>query len=316
MPIVTYAQNFEDVMLYRALKHVSQGFFIDVGAHHHEQDSVSMLFSKIGWTGIHVEPIANLADALKANRPQDLVLPVAVGTGDGSLILYEIGGGNGLTTGDRDVAERHARNGFEVRETHVEKRTLADILNKNAPEEVHWLKIDVEGMEGDVLKSWSGSSKRPWIVLLESTEPASPEPNHQEWEPEILALGYKFVYFDGLNRFYVSREHEELERFFSCGPNLFDDIVAHPGHWIARGMVSASSAERKARKKGIARIIQEVRIFTRPVRYWIKSGFKQERGDTHKQGFSPVPGMSVEFFRTVKDDAERVPPFEHKSSKP
>lgn len=32
MTFVSYAQNFEDVMLYRALKHVEKGFYIDVGA--------------------------------------------------------------------------------------------------------------------------------------------------------------------------------------------------------------------------------------------------------------------------------------------
>ena len=29
---VSYAQNYEDVMLWRALKHVKNGFYVDVGA--------------------------------------------------------------------------------------------------------------------------------------------------------------------------------------------------------------------------------------------------------------------------------------------
>ena len=32
MSFISYAQNFEDVMLWRALKHVENGFYIDVGA--------------------------------------------------------------------------------------------------------------------------------------------------------------------------------------------------------------------------------------------------------------------------------------------
>ena len=31
MTFVSYAQNYEDVMLFRALKHVKQGFYVDVG---------------------------------------------------------------------------------------------------------------------------------------------------------------------------------------------------------------------------------------------------------------------------------------------
>jgi hypothetical protein len=32
MTFVSYAQNYEDVMLFRALKHVKQGFYVDVSA--------------------------------------------------------------------------------------------------------------------------------------------------------------------------------------------------------------------------------------------------------------------------------------------
>jgi hypothetical protein len=31
MPFVSHAQNFEDLMLWRALKHIDRGFYIDVG---------------------------------------------------------------------------------------------------------------------------------------------------------------------------------------------------------------------------------------------------------------------------------------------
>jgi FkbM family methyltransferase len=308
MPIVSYAQNFEDVMLHRALKHVPSGFFIDVGAHHHEIDSVSLLFSKSGWTGIHVEPISKYAKALRAHRPQDKVLEVAVGSGTGPLVLYEVGGGIGLTTGDREWAERHGRNGHAIREISVERLSLAEILDSHAPQDVHWLKIDVEGMEGDVLKSWAGSPKRPWIVLLESTEPASPEPNHATWEPDIIALGYKFVYFDGLNRFYISLLHPELERFFACGPNVFDDIVVLPGHWIARGMVAADRGKRK--KKGLARWLQKLRMSTRPIRHRIKALFLHERQNVSGVGCSPVPGMPAERYESIRDEVARNAPLE------
>jgi hypothetical protein len=29
---ISYAQNYEDVMLFRALKNINQGFYVDVGA--------------------------------------------------------------------------------------------------------------------------------------------------------------------------------------------------------------------------------------------------------------------------------------------
>lgn len=301
MPIVSYAQNFEDIMLYRALKHVQPGFFVDVGAHHFEIDSVSLLFSKLGWTGIHVEPIAKLAEALKVNRPQDTVLQAAVGTEPGVMTLYEVADAYGITTGDKGLAQRHADSGFEIRETSVEKRTLADILDNVAPEGIHWLKIDVEGMEHDVIKSWTGSSKRPWIVLLESTEPMSPKPNHHGWEPDLVALGYKFVFFDGLNRFYISQDHPELEQFFTCGPNFFDYFVVTSRHWLARLIVAEQVAKDSKAEKGPAVYWKRFRQITRPLRHRVKAlfGFKKKRSP---EEFAPVPGMSLSHFRAISKD--------------
>jgi hypothetical protein len=36
------------------------------------------------------------------------------------------------------------------------------------------------------------------------------EPSWQEWEPFLVAQGYRFALFDTLNRFYVAQEHPEI----------------------------------------------------------------------------------------------------------
>ena len=40
-----------------------------------------------------------------------------------------------------------------------------------------------------------------------------------------MVKGYSYVYFDGLNRFYVSPEHSELTEAFDAPPNVFDGFV-------------------------------------------------------------------------------------------
>lgn len=50
---ISYAQNFEDVMLWRALKHVKNGLYIDIGAHDPVICSVSLAFYERGWRGVH-----------------------------------------------------------------------------------------------------------------------------------------------------------------------------------------------------------------------------------------------------------------------
>ena len=58
MSIISYAQNFEDVMLWRALGQIEHGFYIDIGAQDPIIDSVSLAFYEHGWRGIHVEPMS------------------------------------------------------------------------------------------------------------------------------------------------------------------------------------------------------------------------------------------------------------------
>ena len=62
MPAVelSYAQFLEDIQLYRALKEIKNGFYIDVGANHPLDHSVTKLFYEKGWSGINIEPSPEL----------------------------------------------------------------------------------------------------------------------------------------------------------------------------------------------------------------------------------------------------------------
>ena len=220
----SYAQNFEDVMLWRALKHVENGVYIDVGAQHPVIDSVSLAFYEHDWRGVHVEPSAHYAQLLRDTRPDETVIQAAVNGKGAVLKFYEIPE-TGLSTCNADIAEQHRASGFTIIETSVPCVTLANIFESCAECEIHWLKIDVEGLEEQVLQGWMPSKARPWIVVVESTLPSTQIESHDKWEKLILDLDYKFVYFDGLNRFYLAKKHPELEDAFRAGPNVFDGFV-------------------------------------------------------------------------------------------
>jgi len=226
--LISYAQNFEDVMLWRALGHLKAGFpagfYIDVGAQDPVVDSVSLAFYERGWRGIHVEPIPRYAEMLRLQRPDETVIQSSVGTGRQKCRFFEIPD-TGLSTGDSKIAQQHRSAGFTVNEISVARTTLAAILESCGGREIHWMKIDVEGAETDVLRSWQSSEARPWIVVVESTLPLTRIEMHEEWEPLLVKRGYQFAYTDGLNRFFVSAEHRELKEAFRAGPNLFDEFA-------------------------------------------------------------------------------------------
>lgn len=221
--MISYAQNFEDVMLMRALGHIENGRYIDIGANDPVHDSVSLAFYQRGWRGVHVEPIAEFADRLTEARPDETVIRAIISNDTGPMLFYNVVE-TGMSTGDPAIAAQHLKAGFQISTQLTECMTLATLLDDFCQGEIHWMKIDVEGMEQGVLESWAGSEVRPWIVVIESTKPNSTETTHDQWENIIISLGYRFSYFDGLNRFYIHFKHDYLERVFEIPPNYFDNF--------------------------------------------------------------------------------------------
>ena len=225
---LSYAQNGEDAMLWRALADVSEGFYIDVGACDPDADSVTRAFYERGWRGINIEPSLEDYLLLERRRPRDLNLNVATGAGEGEAAFFRIAG-TGLSTIDAAQAREHERAGWtaETRQTRV--TTLRQICRDHAPRIVHFLKIDCEGAERATLEGADFTACRPWIVVIEATRPNSQEKTHESWETLLNAADYCFVWFDGLNRFYLAAEQRErLQRHFETPLNAFDQFVKSP----------------------------------------------------------------------------------------
>ena len=227
MTFLTYAQNCEDVLLWRALGHVQNGFYIDVGANDPVAHSVTKAFYDAGWSGINIEPLPSYHEAFVAQRTRDVNLALAAGAEDGSITLFDVPAVQGWASSERSVAEAHRAEGFHVTELTVPVRTLAGLCEEHVRGEIHFLKIDVEGFEGNVLKGMDFARWRPWVVVIEATLPNSRVCNHQAWEALVTTRGYRFAWFDGLNRYYVADEHPELMAALTVQPNVFDDFISY-----------------------------------------------------------------------------------------
>ena len=224
MGIISYAQNIEDVMLWRALKHVENGFYIDVGANDPTVDSVTKVFYEHGWHGINIEPLPSHYTDLAEERPRDINLQCAAGAANGEIEVWECDV-RGWATASADVVAQHTANGHAGTFHKVPVSQLTDICAQNVSGEIHFLKIDVEGFEKSVIDGMDFSRFRPWILVIEATRPNSTEEIHDEWEGEVLSAGYVLAYADGLNRFYVAKEHSELLDLLRYPPNVFDGFI-------------------------------------------------------------------------------------------
>jgi FkbM family methyltransferase len=288
--MISFAQNYEDVMLWRALKDVKNGFYIDVGANDPEIDSVTKAFYLEGWHGINIEPVEAHFKDLQAQRSRDINLQCVVGEKNGTIKLYEPTT-RGLATVDSQAIQELIESGCDGNYIEVPLRTLTEICKEFDVHDIHFLKIDVEGYEYQVLKGMDFKIFRPWVVVIEAVKPNSTIEVHHKCEFILLNAGYKFVYADGLNRFYISFEKSELEIKFKYPPNYFDEFVHIEQVKLGRRV---EEAERRA-----ADSLQALNaVYTS--RSWKYTAFFRKMADKYRSLNNPDRRMAFIFYRFVK----------------
>lgn len=240
----TFAQNYEDLLLWRIFRGKTDGFYVDVGAHDPDELSVTKYFYLNGWSGINIEPLPEKHKLFEAARERDINLNLAIATETGFLPLYTMEGKlpSGLDAGalasfvKEEVMPVSEKHDMPIVEIEVKTDSLKNVLERHLPEDQHidFLKVDVEGFELQVVKSADFSRFRPTVLVLEATKPNSnpvlvddPEEigTWHTFEPLIVDAGYEFVYFDGLNRYYLAAEAAELKPLFSFSIGVYDGLV-------------------------------------------------------------------------------------------
>lgn len=238
----SYAQNFEDVILARLFSSVEHGTYIDVGANHPVQDSVTKVFYDEGWRGVNIEPMSEYFQLLESFRPDDINIKQCASNVDGETIQFVEVGGTGLSTGiiarENELGEDH-----QIRTVSVTTCTLNSVWKEHHLQDVHFLKVDVEGMESNVLEGLDLALFRPWVLIIESVDSGSLEPNYGSWEPRVLENDYNFMYFDGLNRVYAAQERAAVLPNKIFPPNITDELVSGLMHIRNRYVLDKSVEE-------------------------------------------------------------------------
>ena len=253
--MITYAQNFEDVMLARLFAGHDTGFYVDIGAGDPAFLSVTKHFYDQGWHGINVEPLRANWERFAKDRPRDINLNVAVSSAPGRQAFCEVIDNDALSSLHAARIAELAASGARTRQYQVECVT-GESLFAQCPAEVDFLKIDVEGSESEVLRSIDFARHRPRVLVIEATAQDaafpgwakwSPRGNARwlEWEPGVLAAGYMFVHFDGLNRFYLRDDMRHLAPRLAIPPGVFDFIVPDMQEALNRDRRAANEALRE-----------------------------------------------------------------------
>jgi FkbM family methyltransferase len=238
---VSYAQNFEDLTLEAFFPDVEKGHYVDVGAFHPVIDSVTKRFYLRGWRGINIEPQKALFDALVLDRTEDINLNLGIAGEPGSLTFNEYLV-PGLSTFSKELAEAYASRGHQDtgKPKHYDAPvdTLRGVLAANPLPHIHFMKIDVEGLEYDVLKSNDWGRFLPDVLCIEA--------NHitKDWHGVVAGLGYELVHSDAVNEYFVSHRARPHAKHFQ---ENYVRLVVEGDPIKARHYEKLTGAERKVR---------------------------------------------------------------------
>lgn len=184
------AQLHQDLFALSSLNFKSDGFFVEVGAGDGVHLSNTFLLEQRGWRGILAEPAEGWQPELKKNRTASLDYR-AVWSSTGERLLFKETNPPTLSTlsksnpEDMHFASRQTSNDYLVSTV-----SLKDLLDQHsAPQLIHFLSIDTEGSELEILESFDFSCYSFAVVCLEH--------NHTSSKDKIRALmashGYERV---------------------------------------------------------------------------------------------------------------------------
>ena len=235
MSLTSYAVNFEDVLLWRALGHVAAGRYVDVGAAAPLAGSATELFYQRGWHGVNLEPSHSHLRQLRIARPADVSLAVAAAAEAGSAPFYEVPD-TPLSTFDAGLAAQYRAAGRDVVLRQAELQTLDQVCAAHIDGPLHFVHIGAADPAA-VLAGFDLARWQPWIVVLRAAAPALPQ------------AGYTLAYQDGWKYYYVSPRQAALAAALQRPPHPDDDFVLAEGHALSfpldewRARTAAAEAE-------------------------------------------------------------------------
>jgi hypothetical protein len=167
---LSFSQEGEDLLLSRIFGNKTDGFYVDVGAHHPRRFSNTHIFYKVGWRGINIDPLPGTAHLFNFERPHDINLELGIAETKGVLKYFSFNE-PALNTFSNSEAEHMSKvEGHTIiEEKEIQVETLEAILDKYLPanKAIDFLTVDAEGLDIAVLKSMNFGKYKPKLILVE-----------------------------------------------------------------------------------------------------------------------------------------------------
>lgn len=191
-----YSQEGEDIILSEFFPNKTDGFYVDVGAHHPMRFSNTHMFYKKGWRGINIDAMPGSMKAFERKRPRDINLEIGVSGKEGEMTFYmfddpALNGFSMEISKDRDK-----NSNFEIiEERKIKTYPLSKILDKYLPKDqkIDFMSIDVEGLDMMVLESNDWKRYSPRYLLVECIGDTAEDIMQDKIYRFLSEKGYKIV---------------------------------------------------------------------------------------------------------------------------
>lgn len=207
MHLRSYSQSRQDTYLYQTyFQGKSDGIFVEVGAHDGVTFSNTLLFEKLGWKGVLIEPIPSVFEKLIKNRKGHCINKCAY-SHDGEVDFNLNNGYSEMLSGVRDCYDDRHYKRLESEQSQLGGETqvikcrcckLTDELLSLNITHVDFMSIDVEGGELKVLEGLDLKAIDVRVLLIEDNYPDRFEPIDQL----LRSYGYNHKFTIGSDKVY------------------------------------------------------------------------------------------------------------------
>jgi FkbM family methyltransferase len=174
---------------------VRNGYFVDVGSADGVLFSNTKALEDLGWTGVAIDPFPTNWSMRKC-----LLFQEVVSKRKGDTVEFRMSGALGGIVETLGRYRAMTENDSAVRLTTT---TIADVLERaRAPRYIHYVSLDVEGAEYDVLQAFPFSTHEVGAFTIEHN---GEEPRRSLIRSLLESKGYRFVRQQVVEDWYVRR---------------------------------------------------------------------------------------------------------------
>ena len=168
---INFSSDGEDSILYKWLGGINNGFYVDIGSHKPFYSSNTYGFYLNGWRGICIDPNPGLKLKYLLLRSSDLFLNSAIvlqkKSGNSFFYYYQNNTDLNTFSKKRVKIQQKLYGRYPTKKIKINKLTIDDLIKLIANKELHFLNIDIEGLEYGIIKSLLNKKILPWCIAIE-----------------------------------------------------------------------------------------------------------------------------------------------------